>query len=158
ERGTIWVTAEPVDGEVVVRVRDTGVGFDSDLVPRIFDLFVQGDTSLDRAHGGLGIGLTVVRRLVELHGGRVEARSAGVGKGSEFIVPLPAIRGASRAAGLPLDPARRLRPLRILIVDDNDDVVETLATTLQLLGHEARTARDGLRALALCDGFAPDVV
>src|SRR5262249_22166316 len=98
EHGTVWVSAEPVGDGMGVDVRDTGVGFDSDLVPRIFDLFVQGDTALDRAHGGLGIGLTIVRRLVELHGGRVEARSAGAGRGSEFVVHLPAVRGASRAA------------------------------------------------------------
>jgi CheY-like chemotaxis protein len=156
--GTIWLTAERAGDEVVVRVRDTGVGLGSDLVPRIFDLFVQGDSSLDRSHGGLGIGLTVVRRLVELHGGRVEARSGGAGKGSEFVVHLPAGPSAPGEAVAPGDAAHTLRPLRILIVEDHEDAADSLATTLGLLGHEARIALDGPRALALIDAFAPEVV
>src|SRR5262249_39613748 len=94
----------------------------------------------------------------ELHGGRVEARSGGPGKGSEFIVHLPAIRIASPTPDPPLESVQRLRPLRILLVDDNPDVAECLATTLRLLGHEARPAPDAPRALDLCDGFAPEVV
>jgi PAS domain S-box-containing protein len=156
--GTIWLTAERAADHVVVRVRDTGVGLGSDLVPRIFDLFVQGDSSLDRSHGGLGIGLTVVRRLVELHGGRVEARSGGAGKGSEFVVHLPAGPSTPCEAVAPGDAAHTLRPLRILIVEDHEDAADSLATTLGLLGHEARIALDGPRALALIETFAPEVV
>ena len=156
--GTIWLTAEHVGNEVIVRVRDTGVGLGPDFAPHIFDLFVQGDTSPDRTHGGLGIGLTVVRRLVELHGGRIEARSGGAGKGSEFVVRLPAAPGTPSETVAAANDAPRSRALRILIVEDNADAADGLATMLELLGHEARTAPDAPSALALIEAFTPEVV
>src|SRR6185369_9579161 len=134
-RGSIWLTAEPLDGEVVIRVRDTGVGLAADLLPNVFDLFVQGDASLDRTRGGLGIGLTLVRRLVELHGGRVEARSPGLGQGSEFIVYLPTLAPTLDESTAPpgvhvATEARRSAGLRILVVEDNADAAESLAMVL----------------------------
>jgi PAS domain S-box-containing protein len=156
--GTVRLTAELVGGEVVVRVRDSGIGLSPELVPRIFDLFVQGDSSLARTHGGLGIGLTIVRRLVERHGGRVEARSAGAGNGSEFLVWLPAATGVPGETLPPGDAGRRMRPLRILIIEDNEDAAVGLSTMLELLGHAVRFALDGPQALALAETFDPEVV
>jgi CheY-like chemotaxis protein len=155
--GSIWLTAERVDGEVVIRVRDTGLGLSPDLLPRIFDLFVQGDAALDRARGGLGIGLTLVRALVELHGGRVEAHSAGVGLGSEFVVRLPTLPDA-RPAAAPSQPAPPERAVRILVVEDNRDAAESLAALLGLWGHEVQVAFDGLAALRAAETMTPDVI
>jgi signal transduction histidine kinase/ActR/RegA family two-component response regulator len=157
--GRIWLTAETAGGEVVIRVRDTGAGLAPELVANVFDLFVQGDTSLDRTRGGLGIGLTIVRRLVELHGGRVEARSPGVGQGSEFIVRLPALptaAPASRAA----PPASHdgARPLGVLVVEDNEDAAEGLAMVLRLWGHDVHVAYDAAAALEAAERHTPDVV
>jgi PAS domain S-box-containing protein len=159
--GSIWLTAERSGDEVVIRVRDTGVGLASDLIPRIFDLFVQGDPSLARTRGGLGIGLTLVRRLVELHGGRVEARSAGPGQGSEFVVRLPALPPILDAP-TEVPPARqqeaRGASLRILVVEDNVDAAEALAMVLTLWGHEVRIAYDGLAALQVAESYQADVI
>jgi signal transduction histidine kinase/ActR/RegA family two-component response regulator len=157
--GSIWVTAERVAERVVVRVRDTGIGIPPELLPRVFDLFVQGEATIDRRHGGLGIGLTLVRAIVELHDGRVEARSPGVGLGSEFLVWLPALAAgepalAPAAPGMPTT-ARRLR---ILVVEDNRDAAESLAALLDIWGHEVRTAYDGLAALRHAEGMAPDLI
>src|SRR5262249_6622539 len=122
----IWVGTE--DGGAVLRVSDTGVGMGADLLPRIFDLFVQGDQPPERSSGGLGIGLTLVRQLVELHGGRVEARSAGAGQGSVFTVRLPC---ATLSAGeRPGAPDTALPPCRILIVEDNADARDMLLALL----------------------------
>src|SRR2546428_7589522 len=160
-RGSIWLTAERVGDEVMVRVRDTGVGLPPALLPRIFDLFVQGDASLDRTPGGLGIGLTAVHALVELHGGRVEARSAGLEQGSEFLVWLPVLPN-----GLPaLAAAPEATPtvaadgrLKILLVEDHQDTAESLAAMLEGWGHEVQVAFDGLAALRAVAAVAPDVV
>src|SRR6185295_1235761 len=116
---------ERAGAEAVIRVHDDGVGLPPDVLPNIFDLFVQGDTSLDRTSGGLGIGLTIVRRLVELHGGRVEAHSAGVGKGSEFVVVLP-VKEQVAPANAPAAPESPTRALHILIVEDNPDAGDGL--------------------------------
>jgi two-component system CheB/CheR fusion protein len=158
--GSIWLTAETVANQLTLRVRDSGVGLAPELIPKIFDLFVQGDTSIDRARGGLGIGLTLVRGLVELHGGQVEARSAGVGKGSEFIVHLPTMATRLQA---PLKPGaddrnQPQRPLRILIVEDNRDAAESLATMLKLWGHEVTTSHDGIAAVRAAQAAVPEVV
>ena len=133
--------------DVVVSVRDTGIGIAADQLPRIFEMFAQVDTSLERSRGGLGIGLTLVKRLVEMHGGTVEARSEGLGRGSEFVVRLPvAGRHAGAAgAGQPIDEPAAASRRRILIVDDNRDGAESLAMLLRLIGHETRTAHDGRR-------------
>jgi CheY-like chemotaxis protein len=158
-RGSIWLTAESTNGEVAVRVRDTGAGLAPELLPHVFDIFVQGDRSLDRARGGLGIGLTIVRQLVELHGGRVKAWSDGIGKGSEFTIHLPIARaaeGPSRAR--PAADDHVARPLRILVVEDNEDAAESLTTILEVWGHEVRVALDGLAALEIAAAWQPEVV
>jgi CheY-like chemotaxis protein len=162
--GHVWLSAaaeEVGDGPVqaVVSVRDTGAGMTPDLLARAFDLFTQGPEAAARSQGGLGIGLALVRRLVEIHGGTVEAHSDGPGRGSEFIVrlPLSSAGGAAPAAAAPTvsvpSPAHN-----ILVVDDNADAAETLALLLRLRGHDVRVAPDGAAALALVIDYAPDVV
>ncbi|HYR96195.1 MAG TPA: ATP-binding protein, partial [Candidatus Binatus sp.] len=159
--GSIWLTAERLDDEVMVRVRDTGAGLAPELLPHVFDLFVQGDTSLERAHGGLGIGLTIVRRVVEMHGGRVEAQSPGPGQGSEFILHLPVLPTTS-AAEADRDVSPRVddpvRALKVLVVEDNRDTAEGLARMLELWGHDVRLAFDGLAGLDLAERYGPDVI
>jgi signal transduction histidine kinase len=151
EGGQIWITVEQERGEVVLRVWDTGVGIAPELLPRIFDLFTQADRTLDRSQGGLGIGLSLVQRLVELHGGTVEAHSAGLGQGSEFIVRLPAMS----SAGDPIAPVETTKqsaqPSRVLVVDDNMDAADMLVMMLQMFRLRAglrppTLARSGLRA------------
>jgi CheY-like chemotaxis protein len=156
--GSIWLTAEQLSDEVMIRVRDTGIGLAPEVLPHVFDLFVQADISLERTRGGLGIGLTVVRRLVEMHGGRVEARSAGIGQGSEFIVVLPVgiARPADRAR--PSRAELTVRALKVLVVEDNKDTAETLATILELWGHEVRLSFDGLGAIETAASFEPDII
>jgi PAS domain S-box-containing protein len=159
--GRIWLTAGAEGDEVVLRVRDSGVGIAPDLLPRVFDLFVQAERSLARSNGGLGVGLTLVKRLVEMHGGTVEARSAGIGHGSEFVVRLPVLRaepdGADcapfREVARPSAPARR-----VLVVDDNVDAADSAAILLRLWGHEVQTVYDGLGVLPAVRDFRPDVI
>jgi PAS domain S-box-containing protein len=140
----------------VLRVRDTGKGIAPELLPRVFELFVQGDQTLDRSHGGLGIGLTLVHRLVALHGGAVRAESEGPGRGSTFTVTLPASEPAAAPARETPHAARPV-PLRVLVVDDSPDVVETLGDMIEIWGHEVRTARSGPTALVEAESFGPDV-
>lgn len=149
---------EPYEG--VLRIRDNGIGICADLLPTVFDLFVQGKTSLARTESGLGIGLTLVKRLVELQGGAVEALSDGLGKGSEFVVRLPrsperdiARQQVNTEAGT-LAANRR----RLLVVDDNIDSANTLAALLEFMGHEVRKANDGRTALLVAAEFRPDAV
>ncbi len=144
--------------EVVVRVRDDGIGIDSELLPRIFELFVQASRTLDRAHGGLGIGLTLVQRLVKMHGGRVEARSEGLGRGSEFIVRLPVLVGSRPEPPPNGSLVRNDKPFRMLIVDDNLDAAESMSMLQQLRGHDTRTAHTGPDAVVMATGFLPEVV
>jgi CheY-like chemotaxis protein/anti-sigma regulatory factor (Ser/Thr protein kinase) len=160
EGGQIWLSAERAGGTVVLRVRDTGIGIATEVLPSVFDLFVQADRSLARSEGGLGIGLTLVKRLVELHGGTVEAHSEGPGRGSEFVVRLPALRGARppqprRGGGAGAGPPPRRR---VMVVDDNADAAASLALLLRLRGHEVATAADGLATLELARSFRPEVV
>lgn len=160
EGGNIWLTAEKSGAEVVLKVKDDGIGIPPHILPRVFDLFTQADRSLERSQGGLGLGLALVRRLVELHGGRVEARSEGQGKGSEFSVYLPAAaeveskRDITETAA-PVSSAKRCR---ILVVDDNVDAAESIALLLRLKGHEVREAYDGLGAIESARDFSPEVV
>ncbi|MBM4068599.1 MAG: PAS domain S-box protein [Planctomycetes bacterium] len=158
--GRIWLTAERQDRDVVLAVRDTGIGIASEQLAHVFEMFSQVTPALERSQGGLGIGLALVRGLVELHGGSVAARSAGPGKGSEFTVRLPIVEtpvsppepgtdGKQRRAG----PRRR-----ILIADDLRDSVESLAMLLRLTGHDIQTANDGLEAVQCAATFRPDVV
>jgi signal transduction histidine kinase len=167
EGGRIALSASREDGEVAIRVRDDGIGLREELVEQIFELFRQGDDSLDRAQGGLGIGLTVVRRLVELHGGRVAATSGGPGLGSEFVVHLPLAEAtAARADGgdEPTDEEAEAETiadrggLRVLVVEDNADSAESLRLLLEMAGHEVRTAPDGAAGLEAAERFGPDVV
>jgi PAS domain S-box-containing protein len=163
EGGRIGVAVEREGGEAVVRVRDTGMGIPADMLARVFDLFTQVDRTLDRAEGGLGIGLTLVRRLTEMHGGTVEAHSDGPGQGSEFVVRLPLAAGASLAEapgqGGPAPPPGLPTPgRRVLLVDDNRDSADTLAMLLRLLGHDVRTAYEGRQALAVAGAYQPDLV
>ena len=161
EGGHIRVEAAREGAEAVLRVRDDGMGIPPDLLPHVFDLFIQADRSLDRSQGGLGIGLTLVRQLVELHGGRVEARSAGFGQGSELTVRLPAAspgaaEGVEAVAGESAQPAPRA--LKILLVEDNLDSAEMMTFLLTLGGHEVRTAHDGREALEAARAFLPQAV
>jgi PAS domain S-box-containing protein len=151
--GRIDVLAERTDNEVILRVRDSGIGISRDLLPRVFDLFTQAERPLDRSHGGLGIGLTLVKRLVEMHGGSVQAHSAGPGMGSEFEVHLPfaAIPRAVATAASINTPA--LGHLRVVIVEDNYDAAEALTMLLELFGHQPTIVADGLAAIdAVRDG------
>jgi two-component system, chemotaxis family, CheB/CheR fusion protein len=139
-----------------VEVRDAGIGISADMLPRVFDLFVQADRSLDRSQGGLGIGLTLVRRLVEMHRGTATARSGGIGCGSTFEIRLPLVpapAAANSAAGV----AQRKRR-RILVVDDNRDAADSLSMLLQIQGHEVQTAYDGVEALKVATEFEADLV
>jgi PAS domain S-box-containing protein len=161
EGGQIWLEAAVEGDEAVIRVRDNGMGISADLLPSVFALFTQADRSLDRSQGGLGIGLTLARYLVELHGGRVEARSEGHGRGSEFTVRLPLLASSSAAsakesAGEGVLPESST--LRILVVEDNADSAESLAMLLRFKGHEVLIAPDGPSALAMGRSFEPQVV
>jgi two-component system CheB/CheR fusion protein len=158
EGGSLALSAEAADGQMVLRVKDTGIGIPPDMLEEIFGLFTQVGRSLDRAHGGLGIGLTLVRSLVQMHGGSVEAFSEGIGKGSEFFVRLPAWAEGRRPAKAEEFAAPRSSPRRILVVDDNVDAAETLAMVLKHRLHEVRTANDGRSALRVASAFLPDVV
>jgi CheY-like chemotaxis protein len=141
-------------------VRDTGIGIPEDMLPRVFELFTQVDGTMDRSQGSLGIGLAIVRSIIEMHGGTTEARSDGPGRGSEFVIRLPL-----------LDPKRVPRPAaslataagagggyRILVVDDNEDSAAALAIVLRLCGNTVEMAHDGYDAVAAAQRFAPDVV
>jgi CheY-like chemotaxis protein len=157
--GKIALRAWRSGSEVEVSVSDTGEGIAPEMLEKIYDLFSQGDRSLERHHGGLGIGLTIVKRLVELHQGSVVARSDGPGAGSEFTVrlPLPAVGEAhARRAEVDKEPAGE--PQRILVVDDNPDSLESLSLLLAFSGNEVRTASDGVTAVAVAEAFRPEVV
>ena len=157
--GLVVLSARRLDQEVEISVRDTGVGIPPDMLTRVFDMFTQVDATLDKSQGGLGIGLTLTKRLVELHGGRIEARSDGVGLGSEFVVHLPLAADAtlSQPKAQPATSLPPVRPLRIVVVDDNRDGADSLALALQLAGHETRTAHDGLQGLEIAEEFRPEV-
>lgn len=156
--GRIELTMASERDEGVVTVRDTGLGIEPEMLPRVFDLFAQAPGARSRALGGLGIGLSLVRRLVELHGGRVEAHSQGLGCGSEFIVRLPLARGpASPPAASPARPAPGRR-LRILVAEDSRDAQAMLRAALELEGHAVLTASSGSEALAVAQAGSPDAV
>jgi signal transduction histidine kinase/ActR/RegA family two-component response regulator len=158
--GRIELAAERQGGEVVITVRDTGIGIPGDMLPRIFEIFTQVQRSSEHPMG-LGIGLTLVKRLVEMHNGTIEAASAGPGQGSQFTIRLPAVleaKAALRRAAQGPSPVRSGAPQRILIVDDNMDAAASLGLLLRLTGNEIRTAHDGLEALRVAEEFLPDVI
>ncbi|HRI53188.1 MAG TPA: response regulator, partial [Pseudomonadota bacterium] len=159
EGGLIQLHIESEPKWVLLRVRDNGIGISPEIVQSIFDLFTQATRSLDRAQGGLGIGLTLVRHLVGMHGGSVSVRSGGLGQGSEFVVRLPRLPDppAMRSSGGAAATAPR-PPRRVLVVDDNQDVADSLLIILQQQGHEVRAAHDGLTALKLAESYKPEVV
>ena len=161
--GRIRLTAQREDGEAVLRVRDTGIGIAPDMLPHIFELFVQVDHAATRSQGGLGIGLTLVKNLVEMHHGTVEAHSDGLGQGSEFVIRLPLMpqeehqRTEEENGEAPHEPARSSGH-RLLVVDDNRDAADSLAMLLRLQGHEVRVAHDGPAALEMVKGYRPALV
>ena len=158
--GNIALTIGREGDTAVLRVRDSGIGIAPELLPHIFDLFTQADRSLDRSQGGLGIGLCLVQRLVELHGGSVEVYSV-LGQGSEFVVRLPVVVAGTLAVAAPLSLAPlqpREKSCRVLVVDDNVDAAQTVAMLLEMSGHKGRIAHDGPSALEAALAWQPDVV
>ncbi len=157
--GRVVIDARVAGEHAIVSVRDSGIGIAADRIGGVFEMFAQIDNSLERAHGGLGIGLTLVRRLVEMHGGSVVAKSAGLGQGSEFVVTLPMTQSAGDAApGRAPAAAAPAGRLRMLVVDDNGDSAESLALLLSLAGHETHVAHTGPEALDRADALRPDAV
>ncbi len=160
EGGSVHVAIALDQRGVVLTVRDNGIGIEPELLPRVFDLFEQGKRALDRTQGGLGVGLTLVQRLVKLHDGRVEAHSAGAGHGAEFRVYLPLLQEPAACDDAPQQQDSGAAPVsrRVLIVEDNADIADTTATMLAIGGHTVRCARDGTQAIAEAQNFAPEVV
>ena len=165
DNGRIELEVIASQGEAVITVRDNGMGIDRELLPRVFELFAQGERSLDRSLGGLGVGLTVVQRLVELHQGRVEVSSDGVGKGAQFRIVLPCISEVSQTVSKEdssfieeKNKSKAFPGRRVLVVDDNVDAADSVAVLLRLEGHEVKTVNDGKEALSCCEVFAPSVV
>ncbi|MGC4118668.1 MAG: ATP-binding protein [Myxococcales bacterium] len=161
--GRVLLSLERAGGRAVLRVRDTGVGINEEMLARIFLPFAQADRTLDRSRGGLGLGLSLVKGMVELHGGTVAAKSEGPGKGAEFAIELP-LHGEGGAASA-LEPrvealaGRQGKPRRrVLIVEDNRDAAESLREAVELMGHEVAVAHDGAEGLAAARAFSPDVV
>jgi CheY-like chemotaxis protein/two-component sensor histidine kinase len=157
-RGQIWLSAERENGEAVIRVRDNGTGIAPEVLPQVFDLFMQADRTLARSQGGLGLGLPLARTLAEMHGGTVTAHSAGLGKGSEFIVRLPALPAAQQVEA-PVWEAPPVERRRVLVVEDNVGSAKIMGRMLnRFWGHEVALAHDGLAALDVARGFHPDIV
>jgi PAS domain S-box-containing protein len=156
--GRVWVRllVDSAAGHSSISVRDTGIGMDADALPHVFEAFSQADRSLVRARGGLGLGLALVKGLVELQGGSVQAHSAGPGAGSEFIIQLPLAMGTQKPPRLPT--ANRKKPRRILLVEDNRDAAESMRVLLTLHGHQVQVASNGLAALEAADSFQPEIV
>ncbi len=157
--GQIRLVVERAGNEAFVRFIDNGSGIPAEMLDRIFDLFIQADRSLDRSQGGLGIGLTLVRRLVEMHGGKIVASSKGIGLGSEFVIRLPVVSEivapASETETKPLRPAKKLR---LILAEDNPDTAQTMAILLRKLGHEIEVIHDGVRVLEAAQVRKPDVL
>ncbi|ESQ84855.1 hypothetical protein AEAC466_07300 [Asticcacaulis sp. AC466] len=157
--GRIGLTVTPHASHADIIVSDNGLGIEADMLPRVFDLFAQADSHLDRSQGGLGIGLALVSKLVDMHGGTSKAESEGPGKGSTFTVSLPLVGASGEVQGKPLQKnGRPATPMKVLIVDDNVDSAQTSLWMLDLIGHKAEVANDGARALEMAREMKPDVV
>ena len=159
--GRIRITSKREDGHVVIHVQDNGIGISPEMLPRIFEMFVQADRSLERTQSGLGIGLTLVRRVVEMHGGTVEARSEGPGRGSDFSVTLPIDPAApprKLEAGDEDESVRKATGVRVLLADDNEDALRSLGMMLRAMGHEVHTARDGAEVLESAATIMPALI
>jgi two-component system CheB/CheR fusion protein len=157
--GRIWLSVEREGAQAVVRVRDNGAGMKPELVPNVFDLFTQGDRTFDRSQGGLGLGLTLVRRLVEMHGGKVEAHSDGLRKGSEFVVRLPALTAeADKPLALPSGPRPTILVDRALVVDDIPDIAESFVWMLEGLARDIKMVHCGQAAVELERQWPPDLI
>ncbi|WEF35065.1 response regulator [Pseudoduganella chitinolytica] len=154
--GSIDIVMEVEGDDIVLTVHDTGVGISAELLPHVFDVFVQGTSTLDRAQGGLGIGLALVRRLAELHGGSVEAESAGAGAGSTFAIRLPRIERITETKPETMDTTEQSKPT-ILLIEDNDDGREMMAMMLSCYGYEVQHAADGLQGIEVALSYRPDV-
>jgi len=159
EQGTISITAAEERGMAVVSVRDNGQGMTPDVLAHAYELFVQGAPAIDRQQGGLGLGLTLVQRLVEMHGGTIEAKSAGDGRGTEMVLRLP-LAPAEEEAPVTVEAtiAVHARPRRVLVVEDNDDARNMLVVLLKRDGHEVRSAGDGPTAIEEAESFAPEII
>ena len=158
--GQIWLTLEREGNEGIIRVKDTGTGIMQEMLPRIFEMFTQADRSLDRSQGGLGIGLTLTKRLVEMHGGKIEAFSEGVGQGSEFVVRLPVVAEmvVEQPAEVRKEEVRQPLPLHLVLAEDNRDTAITLAALLKRCGHRVDIAHTGPEALEMTVKSKPDLV
>jgi CheY-like chemotaxis protein len=160
--GDIRADVERQDTHVIVKIADTGIGISPELLPKVFDMFVQGKTISERTHGGLGLGLTLARDIVEFHGGRIEANSEGAGRGSEFIVSLPlSVAPLSTEVTDTDDPTKMMAPqarsrMRVVVVDDNKNQALSLQRLLQAMGHDVHVAYDGVSAMKLMTNFVPD--
>ncbi|MFW7378873.1 MAG: ATP-binding protein [Oligoflexus sp.] len=159
--GKVDLTAEQVEQEIVISIQDTGIGLSAELLPKIFDLFIQGDKSLDRSHGGLGIGLTLSKKLIEMHGGSMHAQSEGEGRGSKFMIRLPLAKTTNMpATDKKMTPwsSGKSHSVRILVVDDNPDIATLIGEILEMAGHEVCIAHDGPSCLQKLDVFHPKTV
>jgi CheY-like chemotaxis protein len=156
--GHVTIRAFPQDDQVVICVKDSGIGIPPTMLPRVFELFTQVNPSIDRTQGGLGIGLTVVRRLVEMHEGTVSASSEGLGKGSEFTIRLPMGRVLQAGDATPPLPTSVSAGLRVLVVDDNVDTAQSVSLLLKTVACITETAYDGQSAIERAKSFRPDVI
>ncbi len=158
--GHIALSLEVIGSDAVVSVKDSGIGIPAEMLPHIFEMFMQVDRNLHRSQGGLGIGLTLVKRLVEMHGGNIEAHSPGPSQGSEFVVRLPVVVDSQPATkeATNSEITTTSTPLRILVVDDNEDGAKCLGMMLQIMGNDVRIAHDGLAAVEEAEAFRPVVI
>jgi PAS domain S-box-containing protein len=156
--GLIVIHAAPRGRELCIRVKDEGMGIPREMLERVFDMFTQVDRGRQRSRGGLGIGLTLVRRIVELHGGSVVATSAGINKGAEIVVLLPIAETRLEAPARPREVPVAGPRLRIVVTDDNEDSATSMSAALRAIGHDVRVANDGAECIDACRGFVPDVL